>query len=79
MTNAELLRALDALRSTMIAVATGGPRIDDVNGQFRETYELVTNCRGEASRHFGLQRSLGLVWPLERRLYAKLPIEANVR
>jgi hypothetical protein len=37
MTDAELLHALDYLRNTMISVATGGPRIDDVNQQFQNT------------------------------------------
>lgn len=41
MTDAELLQALDSLRNTMIAVATGGPRINDVNGEFQSTYALV--------------------------------------
>ena len=31
MTDDELLREIDAQRSLMAAVATGGPRIDDVN------------------------------------------------
>jgi len=42
MTNLELLQALDELRNTMIAVATGGPRIEDVNGQFQQTYADVS-------------------------------------
>ncbi len=41
MTDAELLQALDYLRNTMLAVATGGPRINDVNHQFQQTYALV--------------------------------------
>lgn len=41
MTTQELLQALDKLRSTMIAVATGGPRIDDVNARFSELYDQV--------------------------------------
>src|SRR5438874_11291099 len=41
MTNAELLKALDELRNTMVAVATGGPRIPEVNDRFRQTYALV--------------------------------------
>src|SRR5690606_36375864 len=35
MTNEELVAELDALRSLMIAVATGGPRIDSVNEDYR--------------------------------------------
>lgn len=41
MTDSELLEALDQLRSMMIAVATGGPPINNVNDQFQDTYRLV--------------------------------------
>ena len=41
MTDAELTAALDQLRSVMISVSTGGPRIDSVDPQFRLTYSLV--------------------------------------
>src|SRR3954462_4412391 len=41
MTDGELLQAFDSLRNTMVAVATGGPRINDVNDQFQQTYALV--------------------------------------
>ncbi len=37
MTGTELLQALDFMRSTMIAVATGGPKIKTVNGQYQVT------------------------------------------
>jgi hypothetical protein len=40
-TDAELLQALEALRNTMIAVATGGPRINDANDRFQRTYAVV--------------------------------------
>jgi hypothetical protein len=40
-TDAELLDALEYLRNTMVAVATGGPLIKDVNDQFQRTYALV--------------------------------------
>jgi hypothetical protein len=42
MTNLELLRALDRLKSIMIAVATGGPRIGTVEDEFTQTYDLVS-------------------------------------
>ena len=42
MTDHELLETLDQLRNTMIAVATGGPRIDDVNFDFQQNYLRVT-------------------------------------
>lgn len=41
MTDQELLRAIDALRSTMTSVSTGGPRIQDVQAKFAETFDLV--------------------------------------
>jgi hypothetical protein len=37
----ELLQLLDRLRATMIAVATGGPRIDDVQNDFARDYDEV--------------------------------------
>jgi hypothetical protein len=42
MTDAELIKALDDLRSTMIAVATGGPRIQEVQQRFFQTYDAVS-------------------------------------
>lgn len=44
MTDKELLQAIDKLRNTMVAVATGGPRINDVNDQFQRTYALVASA-----------------------------------
>lgn len=41
MSDDELLQAIDYLRNTMVGVATGGPRIDDTNDQFRKTYSTV--------------------------------------
>jgi hypothetical protein len=41
MTNAELIKALDQLRATMISVATGGPRIQQVQAEFQENCDLV--------------------------------------
>lgn len=41
MTDAELLSMLDRLRAVMISVATGGPRIQDVNHAFQEDYRAV--------------------------------------
>lgn len=41
MNDSELLSNLEYLRNTMIAVATGGPRIDQVNVKFQHTYALV--------------------------------------
>lgn len=41
MTKAELIRALDRLRSIMISVATGGARIQLVQQEFQESYDEV--------------------------------------
>ena len=41
MTNAELIKALDQLRATMISVATGGPRIQQVQAECQENCDLV--------------------------------------
>ena len=42
MTNAELIKALDDLRATMISVATGGPPIQKAQPTFTPLYDLVT-------------------------------------
>lgn len=41
MNEEELIHALEFLRNTMIAVATGGPRIDEVNDQYMQTFAGV--------------------------------------
>ena len=41
MTDSELLQALDRLKATMIAVATGGPRIGNVQPEFAIGYDEV--------------------------------------
>ena len=41
MTDDELIEALEYLRETMIGVATGGPRIANVNDEFRERYGAI--------------------------------------
>src|ERR1700727_350906 len=41
MTNPELLQALDRLKATKIAVATGGARIQAVQKEFAEEYDAV--------------------------------------
>jgi hypothetical protein len=42
MTNAELLQALDRLKNIMIAVATGGPRIGEVQHEFTQIFDIVS-------------------------------------
>jgi len=39
--NAQLLQQIDSLRNLMIAVSTGGPRIDSVNAEYRSGYDNV--------------------------------------
>jgi len=41
MTREELFQAVDWIKATMIAVATGGPRINDVNAEFAKKYDAV--------------------------------------
>jgi hypothetical protein len=54
MTDSELLEALDQLRSTMVAVATGGPPINDVNDDFQRAHKLV----GEELSRRGIKNPL---------------------
>jgi len=41
MTNEKLLQAVDWIKKMMIAVATGGPRINEVQSEFAAKYDLV--------------------------------------
>jgi hypothetical protein len=43
MTDAELLSVLDRLRATMIAVATGGPRIQEVQQEFSANFDAIAS------------------------------------
>lgn len=47
MTDDDLVKGLENIRDTMIAVATGGPRINDVNGSYQSTFAVVS---GELAR-----------------------------
>ena len=38
----DLSRQLDLLRNTMVAVSTGGPRINDVNAEYKKNYSQLT-------------------------------------
>ncbi len=42
MNNDELSEGIEHIRNTMVAVATGGPRINDVNDQYQRTYAAVS-------------------------------------
>lgn len=44
MTDAELIVALERMRNTMVAVATGGPRIDDENVAYQTNYANVADA-----------------------------------
>ena len=41
MTDDELVGVLEKQRAVMVAVATGGPRVDDVNFEYKRTYSLA--------------------------------------
>jgi hypothetical protein len=43
-TNAELIGLLDKLRGMMISTATGGPRIGEVNDEFRQLYQDASSA-----------------------------------
>jgi len=42
MTNAELVAALEEMRNLMIAVSTGGPRINEVDGRYQQMFAAVS-------------------------------------
>ena len=44
MNDAELIQAIEQLRATLIAVATGGPRIADVNDEYQRNYAVVAGA-----------------------------------
>ena len=41
MNNEELIEGIEYLKNTMVAVSTGGPRINNVNDQYQRTYAAV--------------------------------------
>jgi hypothetical protein len=43
-TDAELIQAIEQLRATLIAVATGGPRIVDVNDEYQRNYSVASGA-----------------------------------
>ena len=42
MTTTELVKELDRLKAIMISVATGGPRIQDVQGEFASSFDAIS-------------------------------------
>lgn len=45
--HSDLLRILERMRGMMVAVSTGGPRIDDINDEYRELYSRSTDMLTE--------------------------------
>jgi hypothetical protein len=41
MSNEELIKSLDRLRNMMVSVSTGGPRIEEVNNEYKELYQAT--------------------------------------
>jgi len=60
MTDQELITELEGLRNTMIAVATGGPRIADVNEQYQRVFAAV--AAELARRHIDNPITYGSLW-----------------
>lgn len=60
MTDEELITGLEQIRNLMIAVATGGPRINDVNDQYQRTYANVSATL--AKRRFNNPLPYGSLW-----------------
>lgn len=60
MTDEELIAELESLRNIMIAVATGGPRIADVNEQYQRA--LATVAPELARRHIDNPITYGSLW-----------------
>lgn len=52
MTDQELLKSLESLKATMISVATGGPRIDEVKSDFADLYDQVSRALEERKIEF---------------------------
>lgn len=60
MTDDELINGLEYIRNTMIAVATGGPRINDVNDQYQRMYADVSAAL--AKRGYNNPLLYGSLW-----------------
>lgn len=60
MTDDELIAALEQIRNTMIAVATGGPRIADVNEEYQRVFAAVS--ADLARRHIDNPITYGSLW-----------------
>jgi hypothetical protein len=60
MTDDELIAGLEQIRSTLIAVATGGPRITNVNDDYQRTYATVAAAL--AQRHLANPITFSSLW-----------------
>src|SRR5438046_7098397 len=60
MSDAELIAALESLRNTLTAVATGGPRIADVDEGYRNVFAAV--AADLARRHIENPITYGSLW-----------------
>jgi hypothetical protein len=49
--NADLIREVEALKSLMVAVATGGPRIEYVNAEYQERHQRVSEGLAKRRLH----------------------------
>ena len=60
MTDDEVIAALEQIRNTMIAVATGGPRIAEVNEEYQRVFAAV--AADLARRHIDNPITYGSLW-----------------
>ena len=72
----ELLAEIERQCSLMVAVATGGPRIQQVNLEYTERYERIAGelARRGSPQSKSPQRPVGLVRPLVGRGFGQLAI-----
>lgn len=59
-TDDELINGLEYIRNTMIAVATGGPRINDINDQYQRMYATVAAALSK--RGYNNTLAYGSLW-----------------
>jgi len=60
MTDEEIIAELESIRNTMVSVATGGPRIADVNEQYQRVFAAV--AAELARRHIDNPITYGSLW-----------------
>jgi len=80
MTDQELLQKLDKLKAVMIAVATGGPRIGDVEVEFTRDYDAFdAELARRNLRTLSPTGISGMVRPLEQRRFAIMAVSPAIR